>query len=309
MAIDGLGQLWVMTGSELLQVDADSGTILRRMQGPGQDPLTLALAIQPGSGDIYVTSGNGVEIFRPNETDPAKAWKHFSNERLGDLAFSADGRLWGVRWTGRDIAAATPGATTDIVSFPMSGRTVGRAELEYRMAGLIDSIAFGAAGTALDGLLLASSNLRQRPAVVDSVATLPHEGSVWMIELASRRMLQVAAGGTRGESIVATADGRILVAQTGRVDEVAPVRAPNVTAISVPDGALLPLPVNQIAVVFDQQMWTGGADASANDAASDATSVLNPENFRFTALGANAGPSSCRKASPGTPLRARPSSA
>ena len=55
MAVDRVGQLWVMTGSELLQVDADSGAILRRMSGPGQDPLTHALAIKSSTGAIYAS--------------------------------------------------------------------------------------------------------------------------------------------------------------------------------------------------------------------------------------------------------------
>jgi len=281
MVVDSVGQLWVMTGSELLQVDADSGAIVRRMSGPGQDPLTHALAIQKTTGDIFVSSGNGIEIFHPNESDPTRAWKHFSNQRVGDLAFGPDGRLWAVRWTGVDIAAAEPNATTDIVSFPMSGRTIGRPELEYRLNGIIDSIAFGAAGTELDGLLVASSNLTQRPVVAGATA-VPHQASIWMIELQSRRAVQVAAGGTRGESIVTTFDGRILVAQTGHVDEIAPIHAPTVTAISVPDGSLVPLPVGQVAVTFDQAMWLGAESG-------DDSSVLDPENFTFTALGANAG--------------------
>jgi hypothetical protein len=41
----------------------------------------------------------------------------------------------------------------------MNGRDVGRAELEYALPGVIDSIAFGAAGTPLAGLMLASSQL------------------------------------------------------------------------------------------------------------------------------------------------------
>jgi len=280
MAIDAVGQLWVMTGAELLQVDANSGAILQRLKGPGADPLTHALAIHPQTGEIYVSSGKGIEIFNPAETNPAKAWKHFSNQRVGDLAFGPDGRLWGVKWTGTSIVGAALDATTDIVSFPMSGRTAGRAELEYRLSGLVDSISFGVAGTPLEGLLVASTNLKQRP-VVDGAGETPHQSVVWMIELASRRVLQVATGGTRGESIVATTDGRILVAETGRIDEVAPRRAPTVQAVTVPDGALMPLPMNRIGVVFDMAMWVGNAD--------DVGSVLNPANYSLTVLGTNGG--------------------
>ncbi|MBU3058495.1 hypothetical protein, partial [Pseudomonas indica] len=280
MAVDARGQLWIMTGAELLQVDAGSGAVLQRLKGPGGDPLTHALAIHAQTGEIYVSSGNGIEIFNPAEADLAKAWKHFSNQRVGDLAFGPDGRLWGVTWSGGEVAGAALAATTDIVSFPMGGRTAGRAELEYRLTGLIDSLAFGAAGTELEGLLIASSNGRQRPVTAGN-AEVPHQSAVWMIELDSRRMLQLATGGTRGEAVVATADGRILVAQTGRIDEIAPRRAPTVQAVTVPDGALVALPMNRIGVVFDQAMWTG--------AAGDAGSVLNPANYNLTVLGANGG--------------------
>ncbi|MDZ4255508.1 MAG: putative Ig domain-containing protein, partial [Sulfuritalea sp.] len=275
MAVDRYGQLWVMTGAELLQVDPNDGTVLQRLKGPGQDPLTHALAIHPATGDIYVSSGNGIEVFNPNAVDSTKAWKHFSNQRVGDLAFAPDGRLWAVTWTGSRIDGAQPGAITDIVSFPMTGRTAGRPELEYRLAGLIDSISFGADGTPLAGLLLASSNLKQR-AVVEGAGDIPHQSSVWMLELATKRILQVASGGTRGESIVTTADGRILVAQTGHIDEIAVRPAPTITAITVPDGSLVPLPLNQIGIVFDQAMWQGDA--------ADTGSILNPANFTLTLL-------------------------
>jgi hypothetical protein len=63
------------------------------------------------------------------------------------------------------------------------------------------------------------------------------------------RPLPSFSGGTRGESLLAIADGRILVARTGHVDEITPRRAPAVQA--VPDGALLPPPMRRIGVFFD----------------------------------------------------------
>lgn len=83
--------------------------------------MTHALAIDPDSGLIYVSSGNGVEIFNPADTDAAdggstRAWQHFSNTEVGDLAFGPDGRLWGVRWTGGDITAAD--ASQRVFSLP-----------------------------------------------------------------------------------------------------------------------------------------------------------------------------------------------
>ncbi|MES2942355.1 MAG: hypothetical protein V4772_05745, partial [Pseudomonadota bacterium] len=280
MAVDSLGQLWVLTGKDLLLVDASSGTILRHIEGPSGSALTHALTIDKATGDIYVSSGQGVELFKPNEANTGRAWQHFSNERVSDLAFGPDGRLWAVKWSGKNITAAQLGGTSDIISFPMTGRTKGRAELEYRLNAVIDSISFGAAGTPLAGLLLASSNLPQQPSTVDVAAETAHKSSVWMIEMQSRRVLQMATGGTRGESILTTEDGRVLVAQTERVDELAPIKPPHVIATSVPDGSLLPLPVNQISVSFDQSMWLGADGADADDLSS----VLNPANFIFTSL-------------------------
>jgi len=214
-------------------------------------------------------------VFHPNEADASKAWQHFSNTRVGDLAFGPDGRLWGVRWSGSTITAADPNGSTEIVSFPMSGKTVGRAELEYRLTGVVSSIAFGQAGTPLAGLLFASGSLAQHVTVA-GVTDTTHGSTTWMIELDSRRVLQLAGGGTQAEAIVATSDGRILVAQTNHVDEIAPAHAPKVVATSVPDGALVPLPLSEIAVVFDQDMWTGNPYAGTT---SDATSVLDAGNF------------------------------
>ncbi|MFN4116303.1 MAG: hypothetical protein ACK4F7_07370, partial [Inhella sp.] len=161
-----------------------------RHRAPGGDPLTHALAIEPVSGRIFVSSGNGVEIYDPRDG----RWSDFSNLRVGDLAFGPDGRLWAVRWTGSEVRGSLPEATSDIVSFPMSGRLAGRAELEYRLPGLVDSIAFGRAGTPLAGLLLASSNTAQRPVDARGLAA-PHTAAVWGIELATRRSLQLAQGG------------------------------------------------------------------------------------------------------------------
>ena len=277
MTVDALGQLWVLTGQSLLQVDIDSGTVLRTVHGPQREPLTHALAIHPTTGEIYVASGNGIEIFKPTETDATKAWQHFSNQRVGDLSFASDGRLWAVAWSGSEITAATPNGTTDIVSLTLTGRQAGRAELEYRLTGVIDSIAFGQVGTALEGTLVASSQLQQRAVNSQTASTIPHQASVWMIELASKRILQVASGGTRGESIITTADGRILVAQSQSVDEIAPAKVPKVTAITVPEGSLVPLPLQEIGIVFDQDMAMG----------AEAYSVLNTNNYALIAVGQN----------------------
>jgi hypothetical protein len=277
MAVDQFGQLWVMTGSQLLMVDASTGAIIDRLDGPGGRSLTGALAIDPSTGRIYASSGSGIEIFDP-KADTAHQWSHFSNLQVTDLAFGPDGRLWGVRFSGSDVESALPNATTDIVSLPMSGANKGNAQLEYRLRGIVESIAFGQAGTALAGLMFASTSTAQRAIAsgADASATTPHTSSVWMVSLASRDLLQLATGGTRGQALLTRADGSILVAETAHIDLIAPVRAPSVTATSIEQGAVVPLPVSQVAVVFDQAMWTG-ADGSLDP--QDASSVLDPANY------------------------------
>ncbi|HAY28075.1 MAG TPA: hypothetical protein DCY47_11380, partial [Candidatus Accumulibacter sp.] len=274
MQVDALGQLWAMTGAELLQLDPASGRVLQRLRAPGEQPLTHALAIDPGTGEIYVSTGSGILVFNPAASDSSRAWKSFSRQRVGDLAFAPDGRLWAVKRAGSEFASVAANARSDILSFPMSGRDAGRAELEYRLAGIIDSIAFAAPDSHLAGLLFASSQPGQQPS--GGGVSAARQGSVWMIELASRRSLELASGGSRGESIVATHDGRILIAQTRSIDEIALQRAPTVSAVTVPDGALVPLPLNAIGVVFDQEMHLGDA--------GDTASVLHRGNYRLLAL-------------------------
>ncbi|MDK2126935.1 putative Ig domain-containing protein, partial [Parachitinimonas caeni] len=270
MALDRLGQLWVMTGRQLLQVDAGSGQIVQRLDGPGGNPLTHALAIDRDAGQIYASSGQGIERY-----DLATGrWQHVSNVRVGDLALGPDGRLWGVRWTGSQIDAAAAQPQSEIVSIALSGRNAGRAEVEYRLDGVLDSLAFGRAGSALDGLLLVSSNGHQQ--ALGAGRSAARDGALWMIELASRRSLQLANGGSRGESLLTTADGRILLAQTGQIDEIAPQRPPKLLAGSVPDGALVPLPLSEIRLRFDQAMYAGDTAEGLNN---EPGSVLNPEYY------------------------------
>ncbi|WP_374356904.1 putative Ig domain-containing protein, partial [Chitinimonas sp.] len=278
MAVDRVGQLWVASGSELLQVDPHSGAVLARHGGPGGMALGQALAIDAASGLIYISSQNGVESFNP-AGDATHAWQHFSGARVGSLAMGPDHRLWGVRWSGSEISSAQLNPHTDIVSFDMAGRYPGQAQREFTLDGLVERISFGQTGTPLEGLLFASCGLPQHASQVGQ-SSLPHGASLLMVELASQRVLRVASGGSRGEALLSTADGRLLVAGTAHIDELAPIKPPHIEASSLPDGAVLPLPLNQVSIVFDQAMWLG-----ANGAADpgDAASVLNPANYRLIA--------------------------
>ena len=62
MAFDGNGNLWATTGGgPLLQLNPQTGQIINEYA----DSITQTLAIQPETGLIYVSSGNGIEVFNP----------------------------------------------------------------------------------------------------------------------------------------------------------------------------------------------------------------------------------------------------
>src|SRR6185436_21194642 len=68
------GTLWATTGGgPLLQLDPATGAVV----GTFGDRITQALAVQPGTGRIFVSSGGGIEVF-----DPAQgSFRHFSDVR------------------------------------------------------------------------------------------------------------------------------------------------------------------------------------------------------------------------------------
>src|SRR5207245_4541647 len=96
------------------------------IRAPPGAGLTQALSVEPITGLLYISSGDGNEI-----VDPATAgFRHFSDLRVGSLAFDAGGKLWGAVWPER----------TDVVRFDHRGR------VDLRLAftdGAVDSIAFG----------------------------------------------------------------------------------------------------------------------------------------------------------------------
>ena len=96
------GRLWATTGGgPLLQLDPDTGSILAE-HGDG---ITMAMAIDPTSGLIYVASGvvwsggvngqyggvGGVQIFDP-ETGQFTRFNRDLNLRVASLAFDNDGK-------------------------------------------------------------------------------------------------------------------------------------------------------------------------------------------------------------------------
>lgn len=254
MAFDVVGNLWATTGGgALLQIDAASGEVVNRFG----DGLTLAVAVEPATGLVYVSSGMGVEIF-----DPAtQSFSHYSRDldlRVGSLAFANDGSLWAVTWPDRH----------QVVRFNERARV----EVMLEFASDVDSIAFGGADTLLADLLFVSHNTGERLADGGAVAG----SELTMVDLVTLRRVALADGGSRGDGVATTGDGRVLLSQSRQVDVLSPIVAPAVIATTPVDGAFAALPVPHVTVQFSQDMLTG--DPAAPD------SVLNPALYSLTGL-------------------------
>ena len=250
LALDGEGAMWATTGGgPLLRLDPETGETLAEFG----DGLTIALAIEPSSGHVYVSSRNGIEIFDPAD----ETFEHYSRDRdlrVGGLAFDNDGRLWATTWPDRQR----------VVRFNERAR----AETMFEFDADVDSIAFGRAGTELDDLLFVSHNSAPRL----QTGQVTFGGSdLTMIDLVTLRALPVARGGTRGDVVITTSDGRVLLSQSMQVDVLQPEAAPMVVATNPPFDAVVAVPWSQITVTFDQDMYVGPSN--------DPASVLNQANY------------------------------
>jgi VCBS repeat-containing protein/YD repeat-containing protein len=243
LAYDARGGLWATSGGgALLELDAGTLQILNRYG----DGLTQSLAFDAAKGVFYVSSAGGIERFDPSK----RSFTHFSDVRVDDLAVAPDGTLWGSTWPDRG----------DLVTF----NSKGRAQVQVHFEAGLDSITFGKAGTSFQNLLFASSRRRTGDATA----------SLYMVDLVTLRKVELARGGPGAEQLIATTDGRLLVANGEQVDVVAPLVAPQVVRVTPADGALVPLPMGEISVVFDHDMLASSADA--------ADSVTNVANYLLT---------------------------
>jgi hypothetical protein len=269
MALDAKGNLWATTGGgPLLRLDPNTGAILDQFG----DGLTLGLAVQPGTGLIYVASGQGIEIFDP----AAHTFHHYSNARVEDLAFAPDGSLWATSWPERG----------DVVRFgvPSLSLSAAKPSVVLHFDDDVDSLAFGQDGTALQNLLFISHN--------DGTASggrQPAGSVLTMVDLArvghgSVQTVNVATGGSRGDVVKTTADGRVLLSQSLQIDVLSPLVAPRVAHINPPPDATVILPLDGIGVTFDSDMQQGDP--------ADPHSVLNPANYQL--IGDTVGPVAVR---------------
>ncbi|MHB8956711.1 MAG: putative Ig domain-containing protein [Pirellulaceae bacterium] len=259
MAFDAEGRLWATTGGgPLLELDPATFQILHEYA----DGITLALAVEPATGLIYVSTFNGIDTFDP-ETESFQHYSRDGDLRVGSLAFDAEGALWATTWPDRQL----------VVRFNERAR----AETMLAFDADIDSIAFGQAGTQLEGLLLIS-HVEGPRVVAGSSARAGSE--LTLVDLATLQQVSVARGGTRGDVVLTTSDGRILVSQSHQVDILYPASAPVVVASSPPDASTVALPLGTITVTFDQAMYVGGSLHPA--------SVTNVDNYHV--VGVTSGP-------------------
>lgn len=253
LAFDSQGRLWATTGGgPLLQLDPISGAILDQF-GEG---LTIALAVDPGTDRIFVSSNGGVDVF-----DPAtQTFTRFSRDkdlRVGSLAFSPEGELFAVTWPGRQ----------SVVKFNERRRV----ETVLTFDSLIDSISFGVEGTRLEGLLFVSHNTGS---LSSTGAVEPDTSELTMVDMATLRTVAVAQGGSRGDVVRTTSDGRILISQSNQVDVLKPAERPLVLTVDPSDGEVVDASLTTITIAFSEDMFTGTG--------SEAASVLNAANYAIS---------------------------
>ncbi|MFH1842062.1 MAG: Ig-like domain-containing protein, partial [bacterium] len=252
LAFDSQGRLWATSGGgALLQLNPDTGAVIDRFG----DGITIALAVEPETDRLFVSTSTGVQTFDP-ATGLFAQYSRDANLRVGSLAFASDGSLWAVTWPDR----------RQVVRFTDRAR----AEVMLEFESDIDSLAFGRTGTPLSGLLFVSHN---RGSVSDTALT-GRDNDLTMVDVATLRRVAVATGGTRGDVVITTSDGRVLLSQSHQVDVINPVYAPSVVATNPPSEAIAPLPLPFISVTFDQDMFVGDS--------SIAQSVLNTANYTLT---------------------------
>jgi len=102
-----------------------------------------------------------------------------------------------------------------------------------------------------------------------------------LIDTVTRRVVELARGGPGAEQVLATADGRLLVANGRQVDVIAPLVAPVVLRTDPVPESIVALPLASITITFSQDM---------NAAIGAIDSVLNAANYRLTGSSGNVVP-------------------
>src|SRR5262249_40020966 len=165
------------------------------------------------------------EIFDP----VAQKLSHFSDIRVGSIAFDNQGTLWAATW---------PHNQTQIIKY--TGTPLA-PKLMFTFGSDVDSIAFGPAGAKLANLLFVSH----------TDEALPGAGSeLTMIDVVTLKQVALATGGTRGDEIKVSADGRVFISQSHQVDVLNPVQPPHVASTNPPPQGIVALPLGTVGITF-----------------------------------------------------------
>jgi hypothetical protein len=171
----------------------------------------------------------------------------FSRTRVAGLAIAPDGTLWGIEWPGDN------GASRRLVTFDRRGRAT--VVLDLGTAAL--DLAFGVAGSALDGLLFVSTV----------------NGAVDLVDTASLHFTVVAKGAAGGSFLAISADGHVYVGTSAGVDLLFPARPPAVIATDPADKGGVTGNISRVTITFDSSMFRG--------LLTDARSVTDPANYEI----------------------------
>ncbi|MCA9261626.1 MAG: hypothetical protein KDA61_20555, partial [Planctomycetales bacterium] len=228
LVFDASGQLWASTGGEgLLQLDPNTGAVLARI-GAG---IALGLAAIPGDTALYVSTTGGISRFNT----ATRKLTPFSGIRVDSMAVGADGTLYGTAWP----------SGGEVLRFDFRGR----AEKVAKVDGKAESIAFGPAGSLLEGALLVG-----------------HEtgGTITVLDPLSLRQTKIATGGDgRVEGLQPIGGGRFLATQGDQIDVFFTVAAPRVIETTIAEG------FNRAQLTFDVSLTKNvkapaGGDNPAN---------------------------------------------
>ncbi len=229
LVFDEAGQLWATTGGEgLLQLDPNTGAIVDSF-GTG---IALGIASVPGETALYVATAGGVIKFNT----ALRSFESFSDVRVDSLAVADDGTLYGTQWPsgGR------------VLRFDFRGRATVVSDISDA-----ESLAFGAEGTLLEGVLIVGHQ---------------NSGQLSLLDPMSLQRTIIAAGGVgRVEGIESLSDGRLLVTQGEQIDVLYTVAAPKVIETRILDGN------NRASIAFDVSLLA--------DDPSHPASATNPDNY------------------------------
>ncbi|MCY2990701.1 MAG: Ig-like domain-containing protein, partial [Planctomycetota bacterium] len=280
LAFDLDGKLWATTGGgPLLRLNPDTGAVLGAYGLLGEQTpvhqsggITMGLAVDPKTGKIYVGSSGGVEIFHPEAIGAPggvlfERYSADENLRVSSLAFyqfqDADGlksvpELWATTWPDRALVVRFNGFQ--------------RAETVLRFDTDIDSLAFGRSGTALQNLLFVSHTEGSAAKNSQEIAW-NGTSELTLVDVVTRRQTTLAKGGSRGDVVQTTSDGRILLSQSGQVDVISPAIRPMVAQVNPPNASIVALPMPSIAITFDRGLYTGKG--------TETKSAINPANYHL----------------------------